>query len=249
MNDLLLVAGAGLLGGAMNAIAGGGSFVTLPALIGVGVPALNANATSTVALVPSALASAYAYRKNFSGFAQVSMRAMTIVSVVGGCAGALLLMNTPQRVFDGLLPFLLLIGALAFTFGRKAGEALRRRVHIGLRTLLVCQFALGVYGGYFGGAVGIMMLATWSLITTSDLAGMQAARNLLNAAMNATAATLFIAGGLIVWPKMLALLAGAVLGGYGAAHLATKLDPMKARRFVVALIWAITLAFFWKSFF
>lgn len=249
MNDLVIAAAAGLIGGAMNAIAGGGSFVTLPALIAAGVPALNANATSTVALVPSALASAYAYRKHFSGFERVSMRAMAIVSVVGGAGGALLLMATPQRLFDTLLPFLLLVGALAFTFGRKAGEALRARVHIGPRTLLACQFLLGVYGGYFGGAVGIMMLATWSLLTSANLGAMQASRNLLNAAMNATAAALFIAGGLIYWPHMLALMVAAIFGGYGAAHLATRLDPAKARMTVVGLIWIITALFFWKTFF
>ncbi len=248
MNDLLIAAAAGLIGGSMNAIAGGGSFVTLPALVTAGVPALNANATSTVALVPSALASAYAYRKHFSGFERVSMRAMALVSVVGGAGGALLLLSTPQRLFDAILPFLLLIGALAFTFGRRAGEALRARVHIGPRALLACQFLLGVYGGYFGGAVGIMMLATWSLLTNANLSAMQASRNLLNAAMNATAATLFIVGGLIYWPHMLAMLAAAIVGGYGAAHLATRLDPSKARMAVVTLIWIITVAFFWKAF-
>ena len=244
----MLVALAGLVAGAMNAIAGGGSFVTLPALMGVGAPALHANATSTVALVPSALASAYAYRAQFAPFAGVSLRAMAAVSIIGGAVGAFALLHTPQKTFDALAPFLVLIGALAFTFGRAAGETLRRHVHIGPRILLACQFALGVYGGYFGGAVGIMMLATWSLMTSADLSTMQASRNLLNAAMNITASAIFVVGGLVVWPMMLALMLGAVVGGYGAARLAARLDPAKARRIVVALVWLIALGFFVKTY-
>ncbi|MCC2108256.1 MAG: sulfite exporter TauE/SafE family protein, partial [Hyphomicrobiales bacterium] len=117
---LVIAAVAGLIGGSMNAIAGGGSFVTLPALVAAGVPSVSANATSTVALVPSALASAYAYRHDFKGFEGVSMKTMAIVSVVGGACGALLLMNTPQRVFDVIVPFLLAFGTIVFAFGRQA---------------------------------------------------------------------------------------------------------------------------------
>ncbi len=110
MNDLLFIAAAGVLGGAMNALAGGGSFVTLPVLVAAGVPSLNANATNTVALVPSALASAFAYRHDFEGFEGVKLSAMAIVSVIGGAIGAVLLLYTPQGVFDKMLPFLLLFG-------------------------------------------------------------------------------------------------------------------------------------------
>ncbi len=248
MNDLALIAAAGLMAGAMNAIAGGGSFVTLPALIAAGVPSVNANATSTVALVPSALASAYAYRQDFKGFEGVSMRAMAIISVIGGACGALLLMFTPQRVFDTLVPFLLLFGTVMFAFGRQAGEALRKRVHISAHAILVVQFFLGLYGGYFGGAVGIMMLATWSLLTTSHVSSLQASRNLLNAAMNATASLLFIVGGLVWWRESLTMLGGAVIGGYFAAHWARRLDPAKARVAISCLNACITALMFWKTF-
>ena len=121
MNDLLFIAAAGILGGAMNAIAGGGSFVTLPALVAAGVPALNANATSTVALVPSALASAFAYRRDYEGFEGVKLSVMAIISVIGGAIGAVLLLHTSQSVFDKMFPFLLLFGVLVFAFGRKLG--------------------------------------------------------------------------------------------------------------------------------
>ena len=141
----------GMLGGAMNAVAGGGSFVTLPALVAVGVPALNANATNTVALVPSALASAFAYRHDFEGFDGVKLSAMAIVSVIGGAIGAVLLLYTSQSVFDKMFPFLLLFGVLVFAFGRKLGEELRKRMTVHPRTLPAVQFVLGIYGGYFGG--------------------------------------------------------------------------------------------------
>lgn len=248
MNDTLLIAGAGLMAGTMNAIAGGGSFVTLPVLIATGMPSISANATSTVALVPSALASAYAYRHDFENFEGVSFRAMAILSIVGGALGALLLMVTPQKVFDVLVPFLLLFGTLVFAFGRQVGAALRSRLHITPRVLLANQLVLGLYGGYFGGAVGIMMMATWSLLTTAHLSAMQASRNLLNSAMNATAAVLFIFGGLIYWRQMLILLAGAIIGGYFAARFARRIDPAKARIVISCLNAAMTALVFWKTF-
>ena len=248
MNDILLIAGAGLLAGTMNAIAGGGSFVSLPALMAAGVPALNANASSTVALVPSALASAYAYRHDFQGFDGVDFRAMALLSVFGGASGALLLLATPQSVFAMLVPFLLLFGTLAFAFGRQAGAWLREKIHITPHMLLACQFVLGIYGGYFGGAVGIMMLATWSLLTSAPLAAMQPARNLLNAAMNATATALFVVGGLVFWRETLILFCGAIVGGYFGAHYGRKIDPSKARIVISGLNAVMTALVFWRAF-
>jgi uncharacterized membrane protein YfcA len=248
VNDFYLIAGAGLVGGAMNAIAGGGSFVTLPALITAGVPALNANASSTVALVPSALASAYAYRKDFQDFEGVRFRDMALLSIAGGGAGALLLEYTPQSVFKILVPFLLLFGTLAFAFGRQAGAWLRERIHITPRMMLACQFFLGIYGGYFGGAVGIMMLAAWSLLTSASIATMQPARNLLNAAMNATATLLFVAGGLVFWRETFILFGGAMAGGYFGARYARRIDPGLARIVISCLNAGMTVFIFWRTF-
>ena len=248
MNEWLFLAAAGLLAGAMNAVAGGGSFVTLPALIAAGVPSVNANATSTVALVPSALASAYAYRKDFAGFPGVAFWKMVAVSVAGGVCGALLLMVTPQRLFDAIVPWLLLFGVVVFAFGKSAGEWLRARVHIGPGALIAMQFVLGCYGGYFGGAVGIMMMAAWSLMTDKSVAAMQPSRNLLNAAMNATASILFIVGAMVAWRQMLAMLVGAIVGGYLAAHYARRLDPAKARIWISIFNAGVTALVFWKTY-
>ncbi|WP_298421671.1 sulfite exporter TauE/SafE family protein [Rhodoblastus sp.] len=248
MNDVLLIAGAGLVGGTMNAIAGGGSFVTLPALITAGVPALNANASSTVALVPSALASAYAYRHDFQDFEGVRFRDLALLSIAGGGAGALLLEYTPQSVFKVLVPFLLLFGTLAFAFGRQAGAFLRERIHITPRMMLASQFVLGIYGGYFGGAVGVMMLATWSLLTSASISAMQPARNLLNAAMNMTATLLFILWGLVYWRQTFILFAGAIAGGYFGAHYGRKINPMLARTVISFLNAGMTVYIFWRTF-
>jgi uncharacterized membrane protein YfcA len=248
LQDLLLIAGAGLVGGAMNAIAGGGSFVTLPALVAAGVPSLNANATSTVALVPSALATAFAYRKDFHGFEGVKFSTMAAVSVVGGVLGALLLISTPQRVFDHIFPFLLLFGVAVFAFGRKLGDFLRARMTVHPAALPVAQFVLGVYGGYFGGAVGIMMLATWSVLTRASVNTMQASRQLLNAAMNATASLFFIFGGLIWWRQSAVLLVGAVVGGYLAGHYGRRLDPARARIVITVLNSVIVALVFWRQY-
>ena len=248
MNDLLWVAAAGVLGGSMNAIAGGGSFVTLPALVAVGVPALNANATSTVALVPSALASAFAYRHDFKGFDGVTLRAMAAISVAGGILGALLLLYTPQSVFDTIFPFLLLFGVLVFAFGRKLGDYLRKRMTVHPKALLYVQFILGIYGGYFGGAVGVMMMAAWSVLTTAPINTMQATRHLLNASMNTIASALFILGGLVYWQDMAVLMIASTAGGYVASDYGRRLNPAHARIAISCLNAAIVAVVFWRRF-
>ncbi|WP_374545728.1 sulfite exporter TauE/SafE family protein [Rhodoblastus sp.] len=248
MHNAMIVAGAGLLGGAMNAIAGGGSFVTLPALVATGMPSLFANTTNTVALVPSALATAFAYRHDFRGFDDVKLSTMSIISVVGGALGAMLLVRTSQKIFDDIFPFLLLFGVLVFAFGRSIGDALRKRINIHPHALPAVQFILGIYGGYFGGAVGIMMLATWSVLTSATVNSMQASRHLLNASMNATASILFIAGGLIFWPEMAILLVSSTVGGYLTGHYGRRLDPAKARIVISCLNAIITALVFWRRF-
>ena len=248
MNDLLLIAAAGTLGGAMNAVAGGGSVVTLPALVAAGVPSLNANATSTVALVPSALASAFAYRHDFAGFEGVKLSAMAIVSIIGGTIGAVLLLYTSQSVFDKIFPFLLLFGVLVFAFGRKLGEDLRKRMNVHPNTLPAVQFALGIYGGYFGGAVGVMMLAAWSILTAAPINTMQATRNLLNASMNATASLLFLLAGLVYWEQMVVLLIASTTGGYLASLFGRRLNPAHARIAISCLNAGIVVVVFWRRF-
>ncbi|WP_158743258.1 sulfite exporter TauE/SafE family protein [Acidisphaera sp. L21] len=245
---ILSAAGAGLLAGAMNAVAGGGSFVTLPALVAAGVPPVLANATSTVALFPGSLAAAWTMRAGLRPFEGVGWAAMAATSVGGGLAGALLLLITPDVTFGALLPWLLLFGTLAFTFGRQAGARLRRVITLGPAALLAAQFVLGMYGGYFGGAVGITMMAVWSLFGTGDLRAMNAARVLLVVAANATAVLCFIIAGRVAWAPALVLGATAILGSYGGARLARSADPVTLRRMIIGLCSAMTVAFFARAY-
>ena len=242
-----LLFGAGLLAGAMNAAAGGGSFVTLPALVAVGVPSVEANASSTVALFPGSLASALAYRDDLTPLGGLPLRTLIPVSVAGGLAGALLLLLTPAGAFDTIIPWLLLAGSLAFAFGGRAGAALRRVVRIGPPALLACQFLLGVYGGYFGGAVGIMMMAAWGLLGVSDIRAMNATKVVLVGATNAVAVVCFVLAGRVWWPETAVMLVAAVAGGYGGASLARRLPATALRAGIIAVNFLITAAFFFRA--
>jgi uncharacterized membrane protein YfcA len=199
-------------------------------------------------LVPSALATAFAYRHDFKGFDDVKLSIMAFVSVIGGALGAMLLFKTSQRLFDDIFPFLLLFGVAVFAFGRDIGEALRKRFTIHPHALPGAQFVLGIYGGYFGGAVGVMMLATWSVLTRATINSMQASRHLLNASMNATASIFFIVGGLIYWREMAILLVFSTIGGYLAGHYGRRLDPAKARVVISCLNAVITALVFWRRY-
>ena len=242
----LLLFGAGLLAGMMNALAGGGSFVTLPALMFAGVPSVFANASSTVALLPGAATSAWAYRADYRGFGHVSMRAMVGISLVGGLFGALLLMNTSSRAFDFIVPWLLLVGSLAFTFGKQVGVWLRQRVQIGRTTLLVAQGALAIYGGYFGGAVGIMMMAVWALFGHDDIKALNASRTLLVGATNLVAACFALAN-MVWWPQTLVMLVAAALGGHLGAHVGKRLPVPVVRALISTFGFSMTALLFWRA--
>src|SRR5579875_2373797 len=163
MREALLLFGAGLMAGAMNALAGGGSFVTLPALIAAGLPSVQANASSTVALWPGGAASAWTYHERFRPVCGVAAWPMVIATLSGGLAGSLLLLWTSSAAFNVILPWLLLLATLALAFGRRIGAAWQGQLWGRAGPILFAQFGLGLYGGYFGGAVGLMMVATWVL--------------------------------------------------------------------------------------
>ncbi|AZG15966.1 sulfite exporter TauE/SafE family protein [Cupriavidus pauculus] len=248
MDPILMVFGAGFVAGAMNALAGGGSFVSLPAMIAAGVPPVQANTSSTVALFPGGLASAWAYRDGLGPVGAVSLRALLVATLCGGLAGALLLLRTPSAAFTFVLPWLLLVACVALAFGRQLGEALRRRCHVHANAVLAVQFALGVYGGYFGGAVGIMMIAMWGLLDSRDIKRLNAPRTLMVSAANAVAVIAFIVAGAVRWPETLAMLIGAVLGGYGGALLGKLTPPRVVRAGTLLATSCITLAFFVKTY-
>jgi uncharacterized protein len=248
MSKFLLICGAGLLAGAMNALAGGGSFVSLPALIAAGVPSVAANASSTVALFPGGAASAWAYRDGLVPVGSVPLRWMLFITLVGGAIGAILLLSTPVETFDRVLPWLLLLAALALGFGPRLGVWLRRRWRITPAAVLTVQFALAIYGGYFGGAVGIMMMAVWGLLENRDLKSLNAPRTLLVAAANMMAVLTFVVAQAVQWRETAVMLTAAALGGYGGAQIGRRAPAAAVRAGTLLLTIAITLAFFARAY-
>lgn len=248
MNTMTVVFLAGVLAGAMNSLAGGGSFVSLPALLAAGVPPVQANASSTVALFPGGLASAWAYRDGLRPVGAVSLGALLATTLCGGLAGALLLLWTSSTAFTFVLPWLLLVASVALAFGRRIGDRLRARWRIHPNVVLAVQFALGVYGGYFGGAVGIMMLAMWGLLDNCDLKHLNAPRTLLVSAANVMAVLAFTVANAVHWPQTLVMLAAAIIGGYGGARIGRRARPGLIRTVTLLATSSITLAFFVKTY-
>lgn len=243
MLTLLLIVSA-FFAGALNAVAGGGSFLTFPALILAGVPPLNANATSTVAVAPGALASAYGYRRELGKIKEVHLPSFLGVSLIGGLIGALALLWTPERTFEAIVPWLLLFATVLFAFGPKVSAWIRRTVTVGYSSVLVTQFFIAVYGGYFGGGIGILILATLGVFGLTDLHAMNGLKTLVSGCLNAVAVIAFVFGGAVYWTEALIMLVAAVAGGYAGASIARRIPPPILRKFVIAVGVAMTAYFF-----
>ena len=170
------------------------------------------------------------------------------ISVAGGLVGAVLLLVTPGAAFDRVIPWLLLLATLTFAGGHKLSALVRQHVRIGRSPLLVIQFILGVYGGYFGGAVGLMMLAVWTLLDIIDLKAMAPARTLLVSAANGMAVLCFAVAGAVCWLDGVAMMASTITGGYFGARFARRLPPPVLRVFVVLLSATVTVGFFVKAY-
>lgn len=232
----------------MNALAGGGTFATLPALVALGLPANAANATSNVALLPGAGASAWAYRDELAPLGGVSVRLLAAITFAGGLIGSMLLVMTPQKTFDIIIPWLLLFAFLVMLFGKSASAWLHARVTIGRRTLIAAQSLLGVYGGYFGGGVGLITTAVYGLLANIVPRAMFAPRTLMLAIANLAAAFVFIASGLVVWWACLPMLSGGILGGWLGAYIGKSLSPSMVRIWTLLVTGATTIAFFLRAY-
>jgi uncharacterized membrane protein YfcA len=242
--EYLILIVAAFMAGLMNAIAGGGSFFVFPALVFAGVPPINANASTTVALFPSTFASAWAYRRDLRDFGGVRVRSMLIVSLVGGSTGAALLLSTSAELFDAVIPWLLLGSTVIFAFGPRLASILEGTRTVRPSNLLLAQFLTAVYGGYFGGAVGLVMLAAWSLFGVSDIRIMNANRTLLGGSLNAAAVVLFVIAQTVWWPQTLLMVVFAIAGAYTGARLVLRMNPAVARLVVLLVATGVTIAFF-----
>jgi uncharacterized membrane protein YfcA len=244
--------GAGIIGGALNAVAGGGSFVAFPALLFVRVPPIQANATNTVALWTAAAASGSAYRKRLDVPRRVFIP-LLIASFVGGLIGAYLLLKTPAHTFLQVLPWLTLGATLLFAFGRKLmpgrGSGLE---HGGSTPALVgavlFQLVVAVYGGYFGGGMGIVMLAMLAMLGMTDIHSMNALKSVMGFVINGIAVVAFIVARAVYWKQGIPMIIGGILGGYIGAHYAQRVPPIWIRRFVVLVGTGMTIYFFVKTY-
>ena len=248
LSSPLIALAAGMVGGTMNALAGGGSFVTLPALVALGMPANIANATSNVALVPGAGASAWTFRDELGPMGGVPWQVLAIITFFSGLVGSLLLVLTPSDTFDVMIPWLLLLAFLVIAFGRKAGTWLHERLTIGRRTLMIAQGALGIYGGYFGGGVGLMTTATYGLLAHVDPREMFAIRTMMLAVANIAAAGIFIAFDMVEWAACMAMLVGALVGGWLGAHVGKRLPAGFVRGWTLFVTGGMTIAFFLRAY-
>jgi uncharacterized protein len=243
---------AGVLGGALNSVAGGGSFIAFPALLFTGVPPIPANATNTIALWTAAAASGGAYRKHLDVPRRVMIPLLT-ASLVGGLIGAILLLKTPAQTFMRVLPWLTLGATLLFAFSKKlAGSRGSVIEHEASNTALagttLFQFAVAVYGGYFGGGMGIVMLAMLAALGMTDIHAMNALKSVMGFVINGVAVVTFIVAGAVYWKHGIIMIAGGIIGGYLGAHYAQKMPPLWIRTFVVLVGAGMTAYFFWKSY-
>ena len=243
---------AGVLGGALNSVAGGGSFIAFPALLFTGVPPIPANATNTIALWTAAAASGGAYRKQLDVPRRV-MIPLLAASLVGGLAGAFLLLKTPAHTFMRVLPWLTLGATLLFAFGKKLAGGRRSVIEHETSTAPLAgatlfQLVVAVYGGYFGGGMGIVMLAMLAVLGMTDIHAMNALKSVMGFVINGVAVSRSSSPAPCIGSTGSIMIVGGIVGGYLGAHYAKKMPQAWIRVFVVLVGAGMTVYFFWKSY-
>ena len=248
----LLVFGSAFGAGMINSVAGGGTLLSFPTLIWLGVPSVAANATSTVALWPGSVGSVWGYRRELRETDR-SLYALSVPSLTGGLLGAYLLSRTPTEVFDRLVPALIVFATCLLA----AQEAIQRRfdlsaIHTKARSpwlswAMLFQAGVGLYGGYFGAGIGILMLAALGLMGHTDIHRMNAIKNVLAVCINGIAAAYFAISGLVLWQDAAVMTAGAIVGGVGGAGLARRMGRIVVRRIIIAVGFGMALALLVKA--
>jgi uncharacterized membrane protein YfcA len=251
---LLAAAAAAFLAGAINSVAGGGTLVSFPTLVWLGLPSIIANATSTVAIWPGSLGSIWGFRREFAQ-TETRMRWLCVSSLLGGGIGAILLRSTPAALFEKLVPFLILFATVLFTVQAPIQKKLRERSGAGsshpvisLPTALALNLLVAIYGGYFGAGMSIMLLSSLSILGMTDILQMNALTSLFALCVNGVAAILFITMRMVDWHYVLPMAIAAVIGGYGAAGVARRIGRVAVRRFVIFVGFAMALFLFLRKF-
>jgi uncharacterized membrane protein YfcA len=243
---------AGVLGGAMNAVAGGGSFISFPALVFTGIPQVPANATNTVALWTGIVFSGGAFRDRLDVPRRV-MVPLLVSGFVGGVAGAFLLLKTPEHTFARVLPWLMAGATTLFIFGKRLARSGPSSVSHEATTAAIMgasifELAVAVYGGYFGGGVGIVNLAMLAAIGMTDIHAMNALKSVLGSAINGVAVVVFILKGAVYWPQATVMIVAAAIGGYFGARYSLRLRPGLVRWFVILVGAGMSIYFFQRAY-
>jgi uncharacterized membrane protein YfcA len=254
---ILALAAAAFGAGVMNAMAGGGTILTYPTLVFLGLPAITANATSCVALLPGGAASLFGYRREVREHRRW-LRTLFLPSLLGGAIGSVLLLRTPEKTFALLAPILILFATVLFMLqGAVARKASRESPTEELdpsaipagrwATAVLLQLGVAIYGGYFGAGIGILMLALLGFLGLANIHAANGIKNVFNLCINAVAAGYFILRDAVAWPEALVVVIGATLGGYGGAHFARRIGKERARAAVVVIGLLVTAILFWQQ--
>ena len=256
---MLLAMAAAFLAGGINSVAGGGTLITFPALLALGLPPIAANATSTVAIWPGSIGSAWGFRRELRSVRR-GMFLLVIPTLLGGTCGAVLLRMTPAAVFAHLVPFLVLLATVLFTVQAPVQRRIQRALgtasapngsrHRGawIAIAFSVQFAVGVYGGYFGAGMSIMLLTVLAFLGMEDILQMNGVTSLLSLCANGVASLVFAAAHMVVWSYVGAMMGAALFGGWAAAGVARRVGKTMVRRFVIAVGFTIAALLFVKMF-
>jgi len=250
--DNLLIFAAAAVAGAINSVAGGGTLISFPTLLWLGMDSIQANATNTVAIWPGSLGSAWGYRRELRGFDR-RVVSLVIPSVIGGIAGAVLLRLTPSELFDRLVPALIFFATVIFMlqerFQRWFNWSATHAEHEGAQWVagaMLFQFVVALYGGYFGAGIGILMLAALAIMGHTDIHQMNGIKNVLAVVINGVAAIYFIWSGLVSWPHAIVMAVGAIIGGVGGAGLARRMGRQMVRRLVIGIGFAMAISLMFR---
>jgi uncharacterized protein len=247
MFDYTILAAAAFFAGMLNTVAGGGTFLTFPALVYTGVPPVAANATSAVAVFPGYLGGAMGFRQEIAAFDRMRLVKIVAFTAIGGLGGSLLLLVSSNEAFSVVVPFLLAAATLAFDFGSRI-QAWASRPSVGKSEGALGTLLVSIYGGYFNGGLGIVLLALFSLCGMRDLNAMNGLKNTLSFVLSGISVATFAAAGIVAWPQAVLMMVAATVGGYAGAPIAKALPASVVRTIVMAVGASMSALFFWRAF-
>lgn len=244
---ILLV--AAFLGGVTNALAGGGTFITFPALLLAGIAPVQANATASLVLLPGSIASAWVYRDTVRATKRRFLLLMSLASLIGSVIGSVLLLSTSNATFSALVPWLLFVAAFVFTIAPWIRKfAVKHHGAESLGTLLIGQTIISIYGGYFGAGMGVLMIALYLVASSLDIHSASGLRMVCSCVINILAVILFAWRGALVYSSGLPMLVASILGGYIGAVAVKRMNADHARIAILVYAWALTAWFFFRTF-